>query len=180
MTVVAVDVETTGLDGLGAYAVYSVHAARVRAYWNDGPGTEPMRIPDADDPDAAEDPKMMELCEILLCPACAMELEARPCGPSHAYLADHPAEHPLIKEQLHLYLRKMRWTEGTDCTVCSFGKPDGQKVAIATGDCMHADVRDDQVLMSRRAWEKLTREITESRTELARIEDERDERDGTT
>lgn len=128
--------------------------------------------PDLSDPDyVAEDPQINELCEILLCKDCDMELGSAACGAQHAYLADHPLEHPLIKDQLQDYLRKMRWTEGRECTICSFS---GQAVALATGDCGHVDIRDDQVLMSRAAWNGLTDKIIRMRTELARIEDEKD------
>jgi hypothetical protein len=113
--------------------------------------------PEPDEHGGVDDPVISELLEVLLCPNCDMELSAAACTPQHAYLADNPVEHRLLKPLLVPYLKQLRFDEGRLCRTCSTeGGPD---VVIATGGCKHAEVRGDQVLVSRELWEALVDEI---------------------
>ncbi len=128
---------------------------------------KPMKWEPADHggPEPEDDPVLSELCEVLQCAQCHYELSADACGPQHAYLADHPAEHRLLKPLLAPYLQQLRFDEGRLCTVCTVeGGPD---VVIATGDCKHADVRGDQVLVSRELWDALVDEVVGDRSAVA-------------
>jgi len=116
------------------------------------PTTEIVSDPESADDGAVEDHTRSELLEVLLCGECDMELSAPACGPKHAYLADHPMEHRLTAPLLAQYLELMRFRTGKMCGICSHFDV---LVPLATGECTHADVRSDQVLISRAMWEEL-------------------------
>lgn len=123
------------------------------------PGTGLVDVPE--DPDAIELRGWEELLEVLLCEDCNFELSAPACSPAHAYLADNPAEHRLIKPLVKRSVDLMRWTTGHTCAICSeHGKP---SVSIGTGDCMHVDRRGQQVMMHRKAWEEVCDEAAQAR-----------------
>jgi len=124
------------------------------------PTTEVVDDPDSADDGATEDHGRSELLEVLLCGECDMELSAPACGPRHAYLADNPMEHRLLAPLLEQYLALMRFREGQLCPICSHFDV---QVPLATGECTHADVRADQVLISRKTWEELVDEVTGAR-----------------
>jgi hypothetical protein len=105
--------------------------------------------------DAVEPRGLEELLEVLLCEDCGMELSAVACGPKHAFMADNPETHRLLKPLVRRSVARMRWVEGKTCTVCSDPAPGGEKVAIGTGDCQHVEVRGDQVMMSKAAWAEI-------------------------
>jgi len=134
----------------------------------------PMRWNPADhgeDPEAEpeDDPIWRELCEVLLCPNCDLELSTPACTAQHAYLADNPAEHRLLAPLLVGYLRQMRFDAGRLCGACS-GVLE-RDVVLATGECPHVDVREDQVLMSAVQWQALADEIVGTRAALSGLED---------
>jgi len=114
----------------------------------------------------AADPDRTELLEVLLCPECDMELSAVACGPRHAFLADNPMNHRLLKPLLERYQEEIRWAEGKQCSTCS--------VPLASSDCVHADVRGDQVLMSRAmyaTYQTAATELIRVRGELRHVEE---------
>lgn len=132
---------------------------------------EVVSEPDSADDGAVEDHLNEELQEILLCPDCDMELSAPSCGAGHAYLADHPMEHRLLKPVLERYLRAVRWEEGRVCVLCTNRSDDAKDaVLLATGSCPHIDVRADQVAMSRIEFNRLTEELNEMRGRIEELE----------
>lgn len=134
--------------------------------WADDPA-ETVTPPE--DPDAVEPRGLEELLEVLLCPNCEFELSATACTPEHAYLADHPEEHRLIKPLVARSVDLMRWTTGKTCGICSVaGEP---SIAMGTGDCKHVEVRGEQVRMSKAAWEEVCDEAAKYRGMEAAISD---------
>ena len=130
---------------------------------------KPLKWVPADHGGPEDDLAVCELCELLLCPDCDMELGSTPCGPRHAYLADNPMEHQLLAPLLVSYLRQMRFETGRLCETCSGVL--GHDVVLATGECNHVYVRGDQALMSRTQWQALVEETVGTRAALAGLED---------
>jgi hypothetical protein len=93
--------------------------------------------PYGEEEEPEEDRAIAELLEVLLCPNCDMELSAPACTPQHAYLADNPVEHRLLKPLLVPYLKQLRFDEGRLCSSCTFAA--GHDVVIATAECNHVD-----------------------------------------
>jgi len=104
-----------------------------------------------------------ELLEVLLCPHCDMELGSSPCTPQHARLADHPEEHRLLRPIMLQYLKQVQRNENRECVTC--------RIPLATGSCTHADVREDQVTMSRMSWDRLVDEVREARNAAGAAEE---------
>jgi hypothetical protein len=132
---------------------------------------KPMKWEPADHggPEPEDDPVISELCEVLLCPNCDMELSAAACTPQHAYLADNPVEHRLLKPLLEPYLKQLRFDEGRLCSSCTFAA--GHHVVLASEPCNHVDARGDHVLISTVQWLELAGEFARARGALAGIED---------
>jgi hypothetical protein len=84
-----------------------------------------------------------------------MELSATACNFQHAFLADHPEQHPDVSPLLARYLAEAR-IEERKCLQCTPTSTETvAAVGLATGDCPHLDIRVDQVRMSREEWNRL-------------------------
>ena len=97
-----------------------------------------------------EDRTWDELLEVLLCPVCDFELGAEACPPDHAFLADNPMQHRLLKPLLALYLKQIR-AKDKQCMEC--------QAPLAAGNCPHPDYRDDQVTISNTGWMRIVEDI---------------------
>jgi len=90
------------VDGMWKKLIVTPPAPMPMPYsWDPRPGgTRPSEAEKRDMERTAEDADNTELLEVLLCPECEMELGSRACGPRHAYLADNPLDHRLIRPLL--------------------------------------------------------------------------------
>ena len=109
-----------------------------------------------------EDPDQTDLRAALPCSICGLTLLDPVCSPKHAYWADHPEEHPLLKPLVDRALKADRISD-REC------RTDGK--TLGRDGCVHADLRRDQVRMSRVVWMAMIDELRRLREEKKAVDE---------